>query len=360
MAGSPLDTLLSLHPQVFIVLLLEFLNSYRNFGLRSMVYTLCICSIARATRCGRHCSVAATIVTIFGFCGSVITDIIGVRRTAMLSICLSLIGRGMLAVNTATISPQKISLLGIHPIGEALLTTGLYRVALKKMTTEDTRPLAFAISYSVYNCAGGVANFVIDAFKNMPDITVFGAVYTGPRLFLATSWVALFIALLLVIFALKDVTVVEEGYEEEDRDGVELVSEATTDSSSTPAAAAAVADVHVPNTHHCAAAAMATMGANAASSAGCASAESVRSHAQEPCQQCFARRRECASLECSRISAALVPHAARSFSPLCATSSTCCNYVLYGAPCSWAWPALSLASHGASTRWSYRHSSSGR
>ena len=245
MADSPLDTLLSLHPQVFIVLLLEFLNSYRNFGLRSMVYNfLCDEYQYGDEDAGALLGVRATIVTIFGFCGSVITDIIGVRRTAMLSICLSLIGRGMLVVTRSQFL-LKISLLGIHPIGEALLTTGLYRVALKKMTTEDTRPLAFAISYSVYNCAGGVANFLIDAFKNMPDITVFGAVYTGPRLFLATSWVALFIALLLVIFALKDVTVVEEGYEEEDRDGVELVSEATTDSSSTPAAAAAVADVHV-------------------------------------------------------------------------------------------------------------------
>ena len=59
-------------------------------------------------------------------------------------------------------------------MGDALLSTGLYRVALKKLTTPTTRPFAFACSYAVSNLAGALADVVVDKMRSgLTDIYIY-------------------------------------------------------------------------------------------------------------------------------------------------------------------------------------------
>ena len=67
------------------------------------------------------------------------------------------------------------------------------------------------MSYGANCIGGGLAQVAIDAFKGLPDVEVFGVVYTGMRLFLFATWFAVFAALLIAAVGLRDLTVVESG-----------------------------------------------------------------------------------------------------------------------------------------------------
>ncbi len=73
---------------------------------------------------------------------------------------------------------------------------GLYRVALKKLTTPLTRPLAFAVSYAAGNLAGALADVVIDKMRNgVADLQIdesygwLGGVYTPIRQFIVSKFI---------------------------------------------------------------------------------------------------------------------------------------------------------------------------
>lgn len=66
-------------------------------------------------------------------------------------------GRSRLSLNVA--------LLVFSPFGEAVLSTGIYTVALKKLTTPSSRRLAFGVQYGVSNLAGACADLVADAVR---------------------------------------------------------------------------------------------------------------------------------------------------------------------------------------------------
>ena len=63
-------------------------------------------------------------------------------------------------------------------------------MALKKLTTPATRPLAFAVSYATFNLAGACADLLIDRMKGgRADAEVAGLVYTPLRQFVVRGWV---------------------------------------------------------------------------------------------------------------------------------------------------------------------------
>lgn len=59
----------------------------------------------------------------------------------------------------------QFALLGLSPFGDAVLATGIYTVALKKLTTPLTRGLAFGLQYAVLNLAGAMADLVADTVR---------------------------------------------------------------------------------------------------------------------------------------------------------------------------------------------------
>lgn len=122
----------------------------------------------------------------FGLAGSILVDIVGVRCISLVALSVALVGRTLLAFgrSKATLYP---ALFLFSPCGDALLSTGLYAVALKKLTTPLTRPLAFAISYATFNLAGALADLIIDKMRaSVEDYSGVGGVYTPVRQFVVS------------------------------------------------------------------------------------------------------------------------------------------------------------------------------
>ena len=143
---------------VRLVLLLVFLNSFRSFGLR-FVQQLYLTNefglddLEAASVLGT----SASLHVAFGLIGAVLTDAVGVRRVALTALSISVVGRGLLAFGRSRTAIYAAFYL-FSPAGEALLATGLYRVALKKLTTPKTRAFAFAVEYATFNLSGALAD----------------------------------------------------------------------------------------------------------------------------------------------------------------------------------------------------------
>lgn len=209
------ERLLGLHDQAYFVLFLIALNSFRNFGLRTMQYQLLTDEYGLSDEeAGALLGAKAALSSIIGFVGAALTDVFGVRAVAKHSLTLALIGRGMLVAGRSRLS-LYIAQLIFSPLGESLLNVGLYNVALRKLTTPDNRALAFACAYSSLNLSGGLGSLLLDVLKARPDVIIFGQVYTGPRLFLALTWMSIFLALVLVLVCLRDVTVADAAHPED-------------------------------------------------------------------------------------------------------------------------------------------------
>ena len=138
-------TFRALPVEVMIVLLIDFLNSYRNFGFRTIQYNYVVNDFGLSDEeAGYWLGVAAWLQVVFGFAGSWIVDIVGVRRTAIAALTVSLIGRSMLTLGRSR-EMLLTSLIVFTPFGEAVLSTGIYTVALKKLTIGSNRALAFGL-----------------------------------------------------------------------------------------------------------------------------------------------------------------------------------------------------------------------
>ena len=194
---------------VRLVLLLVFLNSFRSFGLR-FVQQLYLTNefglddLEAASVLGTSASLHVT----FGLIGAVLTDAIGVRRVALTALSISVVGRGLLAFGRSRTAIYAAFYL-FSPAGEALLATGLYRVALKKLTTPKTRAFAFAVEYATFNLSGALADVCIDSFRRRGDATIFSETYTPTRQFLVLTFVVVCASWLLVALHLRDESVVE-------------------------------------------------------------------------------------------------------------------------------------------------------
>jgi len=125
---------LLLPSQVGIVLLLEFLNSFRSFGLRFVQYNYITNEFGISdTQTGALLGVKGIVDIIFGLAGSILVDIYGVRRVSVVALSVAIIGRTLLAFGRTTTALYP-ALFFFSPFGDALLSVGLYKVALKKLS----------------------------------------------------------------------------------------------------------------------------------------------------------------------------------------------------------------------------------
>ena len=194
---------LLLPSNILLILLLEFLNSFRSFGLRFILYNYITNEFNSSTpnsssnnisdkEAGTILGIKSIIDIIFGLCGSILVDYIGIRHVSLLALSIALLSRAILALTRSTFV-LYITLFILSPMGDALLSIGLYRVALKKLSTPRTRPLCFGLSYGVSNMAGVCVSFVVDYMRrNAGDVELmnvsspFGGVYTPIRQFIVS------------------------------------------------------------------------------------------------------------------------------------------------------------------------------
>ena len=201
---------LLLPSQIFIVLLLEFLNSFRSFGLRFILYNYITNEYGISdTQAGILLGIKGFVDIGFGLAGSILVDIMGVRWISLVALGVALIGRTLLAFGRSKVTLFP-ALFVFSPCGDALLSTGLYAVALKKLTTPLTRPLAFAISYATFNLAGAFADIILDKMRaSVSDYNGTWGVYTAMRQFVVLTWVVLILTFLIAYFFLRDLSVVD-------------------------------------------------------------------------------------------------------------------------------------------------------
>jgi dipeptide/tripeptide permease len=164
-AKETLLLFLSLPSQVFVVLLLEGLNSFRNFGLRFVQYNYFVNEFGLSdTETGSLLGLKSTLDVTFAILGSLATDALGVRKTAILALSMATIGRYLLSFGRSR-TELYLACYIFSPFGEAFLSVGLYKVALKRLTTPRLRPLAFAIQYATFNFAGAICDLLIDHLR---------------------------------------------------------------------------------------------------------------------------------------------------------------------------------------------------
>ena len=222
-AADHIADFLALPSQVFIIFFLEFLNSYRNFGLRFVQYQYISNEFDMTdVETGSLLGVKSTMDIVFGIAGSLLTDAIGVRKTALMALSMATIGRLFFVLGRSS-TALWITSLTFSPFGEAVLGTGIYTVALKKLTPPRLRPLAFAVQYASFNFSGALCDYAIDYLRMRDDVVLWGMRFSGLRVFIFTTWIAVVAALLVVVFLVHDYTVVDPSDPElVDEGGVQL------------------------------------------------------------------------------------------------------------------------------------------
>ena len=214
-APSPFELVRRMPYEVWIVLLIDFLNSYRSFGFRSVQYQFLTNEYGLSDiETGQVLAQQAWLLVIFGFLGAMIVDSFGVRQTALCALVVSAISRGLLTFGR-TKQTMLIALLGLSPFGEAVLSTGIYTVALKKLTTPETRSMAFGVQYGIFNFAGALADTAAD-FLRQRDFTLpdwmaderGNTSMSGLRMHVFVTWLAVLAALGVAYPFLHDAVVV--------------------------------------------------------------------------------------------------------------------------------------------------------
>ena len=227
---STIHRFLLLPSHILIILLLEFLNSFRSYGLRFVLYNYITNEFVSSdgssnnnnisdTQAGALLGAKSLLDIGFGLSGSILVDYIGVRRVSLVALSVALLSRAILALSRTTILLYVA--LFVSSFGDALLSIGLYRVALKKLSTPKTRPLCFGLSYACSNMAGICVAVVVDWMrKSLDDVhidihvsasvnSMIGGVYTPVRQFIILTWLVLFITFIIAYFLLEDWTVLD-------------------------------------------------------------------------------------------------------------------------------------------------------
>jgi len=171
------------------------------------------------TQAGTLLGAKSLLDIAFGLSGSILVDYIGVRRVSLVALSVALVSRAILALSRTTL-PLYVALF-VSSFGDALLSIGLYRVALKKLSTPKTRPLCFGLSYACSNMAGICVAVVVDYMrKSLNDVhidihssfvvnSMIGGIYTPIRQFIVLTWLVLFITFIIAYFLLEDWTVLD-------------------------------------------------------------------------------------------------------------------------------------------------------
>ena len=214
-APKPYELLWRMPREVWVVLAIDFLNSYRSFGFRSVQYQFLTNEFGLDDlETGRLLGYQAWLLVIFGFLGAMLVDSWGVRTTALCALSVAAVSRGLLTFGRSK-QTMLIALLGLSPFGEAVLSTGIYTVALKKLTTPETRSFAFGVQYGIFNFAGAVADIAAD-FLRQQDFTLpsfladeHGSTdMSGLRMHVFVTWLAVLGALAIAYPLLHDAVVV--------------------------------------------------------------------------------------------------------------------------------------------------------
>ncbi len=176
-------------------------------------------------------SVEGQLNTVFGILGSLVVDSVGIRKVALFALGLGTVSRFLLIISGPNFKlPLYVAMWGLSPFSDAVVTAGLYRVGLKKLTPPRMRPMAFAFAYQISNFAGAVALNMEDLFKNVypsimtvEDKMFMGKKFSGIRQLMVISWFIVVFAFGLVYFLLQNVTVIDpDDPEEEDETGLKL------------------------------------------------------------------------------------------------------------------------------------------
>lgn len=176
---------LLLPSQIYIILLLEFLNTFRSYGLRIVIYNYITNEYSLVhndndndnhdsvtNTAGRLLGIKSCIDILAGLIGCILVDFWGVRKLSLVALSIATVSRAILAFGRTKTSLCLALLVG-SPLGDALLSIGLYRVALKKLTTPKTRAMAFAVSYGIQNLAGVCVALLLDWMRRRGrDITL--------------------------------------------------------------------------------------------------------------------------------------------------------------------------------------------
>ena len=143
------------------------------------------------SRAGALLGIKSLIDIGVGLCGCILVDFWGVRKLSLVALTIASISRALMAIGR-TEEVLYIALFVFSPLGDALLSIGLYRVALKKLTTPLTRPLAFAVSYALQNLSGVCVALSVDWMRRGFDIRVdsglrwIDGIYTPVRQFVVS------------------------------------------------------------------------------------------------------------------------------------------------------------------------------
>ena len=215
-ASGFLASLNELPREVWVVLLIDFLNSYRSFGFRAVQYQYLTNEFALTdVEAGSYLGMQAWLLVIFGMVGAMMVDACGVRQTALCALSVAAVSRGMLTFCTEK-STMLVSLLALAPFGEAVLSTGIYTVALKKLTTPATRSFAFGVQYGIFNLAGACADLAADGLRRhdlalptwLPTEYLGGEVWSGLRMHVFITWLAVLLCLAIAIPFLHDTIII--------------------------------------------------------------------------------------------------------------------------------------------------------
>lgn len=107
--------------QAGVVLLLEFLNSFRSFGLRIVIYNYITNEYGITdTQAGKILGIKGVVDIIFGLLGSILVDIMGVRKVSVLALSIAMIGRTLVAFGRNRMS-LFFALYFFSPCGDSLL-----------------------------------------------------------------------------------------------------------------------------------------------------------------------------------------------------------------------------------------------
>lgn len=192
--------------EFWIVMLVEFLNSFRQFALGAALYQYMTLEFGFGdVETGWIKGFSGVVGTICGLSGSLLTDLLGVRRVSLLALSVACVGRGILFMARSQVT-FKFAILVLTPFGDAMLGTGLYMVAVKRLTTLRTRPFAFSLQYAIFNVAAAASGVVLDLVRER-DVHAFGLVWSGYRIYVGLTWIVILVAWLTCLLFLHDVKV---------------------------------------------------------------------------------------------------------------------------------------------------------
>ena len=83
--------------EVWVVLAIDFLNSYRSFGFRSVQYQYLTNEFGMSDLdAGSYLGIQAWLLVSFGMVGAMLVDACGVRQTALWALSVAAVSRGIL------------------------------------------------------------------------------------------------------------------------------------------------------------------------------------------------------------------------------------------------------------------------